>query len=289
MKRMLSALFIALLLAGCGAKNAQPAEEAAPATIPETTQETTQPATFPTETEAPTVTVDAVAVPEEVVGIAENVITGQQKTVHVSTADEFLSALAPNTEIVVDAQLIDFSTAANYGKSGSEYYRWDDPYDGPELVIQNVQNVTVRGGGEERTDNTLSCVPRYADVLTFENCSNIYVTHIGLGHTQEPGYCLGGVLNFTNSEKILVEDCDLYGCGTLGVIGYYSLDIQVINNRIHDCSVGGVEFSSCRNVRVDGNTFENLGDEWNEETGIEAPIFRLFDNENVTCNGEEVR
>ena len=289
MKRIASFLLIALLLAGCGSNPSKAPEATTQEVTQAVIQETTQPATFPTETEAPTVTVDAVTVPEEVVGIAESVITGQQKTVHVSTADEFLSAIAPDTEIVVDAQLIDFSTAADYGKSGGEYYRWDDPYDGPELIIQNVQNVTVRGGGKARTDNTLSCVPRYADVLTFENCSNIYVTHISLGHTQEPGYCMGGVLNFTNSEKILVEDCDLYGCGTLGVIGDFSLDIQVINNRIHDCSVGGVEFSSCQNVRVDGNTFENLGDEWNEETGIEAPIFRLFTSENVTCNGEEVR
>ena len=76
------------------------------------------------------------------------------------------------------------------------------------------------------------------------------------------------------------------GCGTsgrLGVIGTNSRNMQVINNHIHDCSVGGVEFSQCQDVRVDGNTFENLGDEWNE-----APIFRIYGGENMTCNGEDV-
>ena len=221
--------------------------------------------------------------PEEAAGVAVSVITENQKTVHVSTADEFLSAIGPDTEIIVDARLIDFSTAANYGSSGGDYYRWDDPFDGPELVIQNVRNMTVRGGGEVRTDQTLSCVPRYADVVTFENCANIYVTHITVGHTREPGSCMGGVLHYVNSQDILVEDCDLYGCGTLGVIGTNSRNMQVINNHIHDCSVGGVEFSQCQDVRVDGNSFEKLGDEWGE-----APIFRIYGGENITCNGEDV-
>lgn len=281
MKRLFSILLIALLLAGCGGK---PAAAPTPTErTPETTQEATQPETVPTETQAPAKIVDAVTVPEEAAGVAESVITENQKTVHVSTADEFLSAIGPDTEIIVDARLIDFSTAANYGSSGGDYYRWDDPFDGPELVIQNVRNMTVRGGGEVRTDQTLSCVPRYADVVTFENCANIYVTHITVGHTREPGSCMGGVLHYVNSQDILVEDCDLYGCGTLGVIGTNSRNIQVINNHIHDCSVGGVEFSHCQDVRVDGNTFENLGDEWNE-----APIFRIYGGENMTCNGEDV-
>ena len=109
------------------------------------------------------------------------------------------------------------------------------------------------------------------------------MTHITLGHTQEPGSCMGGVPHYVNSKDILVEDCDLYGCGTLGVIGTNSRNMQVINNHIHDCSVGGVEFSQCQDVRVDGNTFEKLGDEWGE-----VPIFRIYGGENITCNGEDV-
>ena len=279
-------------LSGCGGTQAAPEATA----VPETTA--AQITTFPTgetvtqpETEPePLPTVDAVpAVTDQYEsaqpGVAERVITESQTAVHVSTADEFLAALAPNTEIIVDADLIDFSTASDYGTGKTEYYRWDDPYDGPELIVTNLSNLTVRGSGEKATDKVLSCVPRYADVLTFENCANIYVTHITLGHTQEPGYCMGGVLHFQNCQDVLAEDCDLYGCGTLGVIGDQSLNIQVINNLIHDCSVGGVEFSGCENVRVDGNTFRDLGDEWNVENNIPAAVFRIYDCKNITCNG----
>lgn len=290
MKRFCAAILalslLAAALSGCGAAQSAPETTAAQTTFP---TETAAPETTVPETQ-PTVTVDAVPVQKDSQyesaqpGIAEPVITTGQTTVHVSTADEFLAAIASDTEIIVDAELIDFSTASNYGTYGTSEgnYRWNEEFDGPELIIQNVSNLTVRGSGEERTDKVLSCVPRYADVLTFENCANIYVTHITAGHTQEPSQCAGGVLHFINSQDILVEDCDLYGCGTLGVDADNSLNIQVINNLIHDCSYGGVQFSNCQNVRVDGNTFRDLGME-----GYPGSVFRIYDSQNVTCNGKD--
>lgn len=288
MKRFCAAILtlslLAAALSGCGAAQSAPETTAAQTTFP---TETAAPETTVPETQ-PTVTVDAVPVPQysqyeaPQPGVAEPVITGSQTAVHVSTADEFLAAIASDTEIIVDAELIDFSTATGYGTSGGEHYRWDEEFDGPMLVVQNVSNLTVRGSGDAATDRVLSAVPRYAYVLTFENCSNIYVTHITVGHTQEPSQCAGGVLHFINSQDILVEDCDLYGCGTLGVDADNSLNIQVINNLIHDCSYGGVQFSNCQNVRVDGNTFRDLGME-----DYPGSVFRIYDSVNVTCNGKD--
>lgn len=280
MKRTLALILCLLLLTGCGKPTA--AETTQPeTTVPETTQpETTLPPETEAETEAPsTETVDAVVVAQ-----ADPVITGQQNTVHVATVDEFLNAIAPDTEIVVDAALLDLSQAANYGKSGGKYYRWEDPFDGPELILQDLSNFTIRGSGQGRTDGAISAVPRYADVLTFENCANIYVANLTVGHTQEPGYCMGGVLHYINSQSILVENCDLYGCGTMGVNGDNSLDIQVYNCYIHDCSVSGVEFTECKNVRVDSTTFERLG---TEEFNYDAPIFRIYGGSNITRDGAE--
>lgn len=280
MKRIFAILLCLFLLSACGK-----------ATVTETTQsettasETTQPeTTLPPETEAPTEEPSTETVDAVVVAQADPVITAPQTTVHVSTVDEFLNAIAPDTEIVVDAALLDLSQAANYGKSGGEYYRWEDPFDGPELILHDLSNFTVRGSGQERTDVTISAVPRYADVLTFENCANIYVANITAGHTQEPGYCMGGVLHYINSQSILVENCDLYGCGTMGVNGENALDIQVYNCYIHDCSVSGVEFTECRNVRVDSTEFANLGED--DET-YHAPIFRIYGGSNITRDGIE--
>lgn len=206
------------------------------------------------------------------------VITEPQNQVIVRSADEFLAAIAPNTEIVVDAELIDLSLAEGYGRSDGDYYHWEDTYDGPELFISEVSNLTIRGSGEDRNANVISSVPRYSNVLNFLNCSRIMVKGLTVGHTEEPGECVGGVLFFLNSQSVLVEDCGLFGCGTVGVRGEYSKDIQIINNDIYDCTVGGIDLAFCGDVNVDGNTFRNLG----------IFTFRVYDCGRVTCNGEPI-
>ena len=206
------------------------------------------------------------------------VITETQNQVTVTTVDEFLAAIAPNTEIIVDAELIDLSKATGYGKTNGDYYYWAEEFDGPELFIAEVSNLTIRGSSEDHNANVISSVPRYSDVLNFFNCSNIMVTGLTAGHTEEPGYCMGGVLSFMNCQDVLVEDCGLFGCGTLGVKAESSKNIQIINNDIYDCTVGGVELNYCDDVNVDGNTFRDLGGE----------IFRVYKCKNITCNGEPV-
>ena len=78
---------------------------------------------------------------------------------------------------------------------------------------------------------------------------------------------------------MLITDCGLFGCGTLGVVAYSSKNMQIVNNEIYECSVGGVEFTGCDAVNVDGNIFRDLG----------GPIFRIFDCGTITCNGEDAK
>jgi len=264
-------LLILILLTGCTSESTVETEATVGHTIPETTLPVeTLPATEATEPPAEE------TIPFEIRIIP--VITEAQKQVTVTTADAFLAAIAPNTEIVVDAALLDLSKASGYGSAKGEYYYWYESFDGPELYISGVSNLTIRGSGEDHNANVISAMPRYANVLTFENCSNIMVQGLTAGHAQEPGYCIGGVLCFRNSQDILVEDCGLFGCGTLGVIGESSKNMQIINNEIYECSVGGVEFTNCDDVNVDGNTFRDLG----------GPEFRVYGCGVITCNGEKV-
>lgn len=76
----------------------------------------------------------AEAVPTEPVEYVP-VTTGDQTQVHVSTVDEFLKALAPDTEIILDAEFYDLSTATGYGTQGGTYYRWEEVFDGVQLTI----------------------------------------------------------------------------------------------------------------------------------------------------------
>ncbi len=214
-------------------------------------------------------------------GVATPVSTGEQKEVRVKTVDEFIQALAPDTCIILEGELFDFSQASGYGTSKGDYYYWVENYDGPGLVICNLSNLTIKAEGEDRKAHTLSAVPRYADVLTFENCSAITVSGFTAGHTVEQGDCTGGVLLFRNSEDILVENCGLYGCGTEGVNGEYSKNIQVVNSEIYECSYTGIELNNCENVAISGTLIRDIKNDWGDPT-----FFRFYGNKNVTLDGQ---
>ena len=183
--------------------------------------------------------------------LADNEEAVEMRTVEVSTVDGFISAIAPNTEIVLQEGSYDLSTASTYGSIiDSPYWRWEEQYDGPQLVVEGVNNLTIRGAGADAT--VISAVPRYANVLTFIRCDNITLEGFTAGHTQEPGYCAGGVICFMNTQNVTVDGCGLYGCGTIGIDAQDCRDIQITNTAVYDCSQGAVYMNGCRNVTFDG-------------------------------------
>lgn len=174
-----------------------------------------------------------------------------EKIYHVDTVDDFLAAIGSDTTIYVDAELLDFSTASNYGGYGGNNYYWRDEFDGPNLVITGVKNFHVIGQGKDKT--TLQAVPRYAEVLNFENCSDISVEELTAGHLKEaPGSCAGDVLEFTNCGEILVRGCGLFGCGVNGIMANNCEGFTVEDTEIYECSNMGAQFGSCNGVTFSG-------------------------------------
>lgn len=206
------------------------------------------------------------------------VITGEQKQVKVATVDEFLAAVDSNTEIVLTAPLYDLSTAADYGKPGQgSNYTWNEEFDGWELVIAGVENFSIVGA-EDEVNHTISAVPRYADVIVFENCKNIMLRGFTAGHTVEPGYCAGGVLYFQYCSDAVVDMCNLYGCGIFGVTTYQGEHISIINSSIYECSLGGMMCMNTNYLTVGGCTFWDLG----------GDTFQLSDCSEVMIDGNKV-
>ena len=190
------------------------------------------------------------------------VSTAEQETVTVTTVDEFLAALGSNREIIIDAPMLDLSTATGYkDMTGGENYDWSDPYDGPQLNIRNLDNLTIRGK-DGKGANVISAVPRYAQVLCFEGCTNLTVKDLTLGHTKEPGYCVGGVLDLQRCTNVTVENTGLFGCGTIGIQGYQCVNMALSGNEIYECSYGGISLNQCQKVDMTGNTFRDLGEEY---------------------------
>ena len=212
------------------------------------------------------------AISPEPTGVPEEVRPGQDIT--VTNVDDFLKAIGPDRTIVLDGELFDLSTAADYGSFGSDYYYWQQTYDGPELVIHDVDGLTIHPKAAYAEATTLAAVPRYANVLNFKDCGNIQLVGFTLGHTKEPGSCSGGVVNLFNCHDVRLDGCRLYGCGILGLQTSQCYTLQVWNTEIYECSQGagqffqtdGIEFNRCsiHDVPSPALIFRESGDKtWN--------------------------
>ena len=173
--------------------------------------------------------------------------------VKVTTVDEFLVSIAPHTTIELAEGVYDLTKAFDYGKtSKSNYYSWngvvDNNGDGAELVIKDVEDLTIRGAGIEKT--SIVAVNRSASVINFTECEKLNVSNLTAGHTVEPDPCNGAVFNFSNCPDSTIDACGLYGCGTIGIDVSTSERFNITNCDIYECSVGAVRAMDCEDIFI---------------------------------------
>ena len=183
-----------------------------------------------------------------------------KNTVRVSNVDEFLKAIAPDTQIIMQQGLYELDRASDYGKDGSTCYRWEEVYDGYELVLSDVENLSISAAKD--ADVTISVTPRYANVLHFDSCDGLVLNDLTCGHTREPGACSGGVIRIENTDKATISDCDLYGCGIIGVDAFKCSELTVTDCDIYECSLNAVTVNSCRDVRLLDCDIYKCGSSW---------------------------
>ena len=176
-----------------------------------------------------------------------------RKTVTVTTAEELLEAIGPDTEILIGGGQMNLSTALQnlWDQGGSawnaehKYVQLQECYDGVELVIQDAENLRIAGASENPADTELVIEPRYGAVLTFKNCRNVEMASLTMGHTQM-GECTGNVVNFSRCENALLQQLDLYGCGVYGLSAKDSGNFHVRESILRDCSMGPVDIEGGR-------------------------------------------
>ncbi|MBR4579561.1 MAG: right-handed parallel beta-helix repeat-containing protein [Oscillospiraceae bacterium] len=184
--------------------------------------------------------------------------------VRVTNVDEFLAAIGPNTTIYLEAGEYDLSKASDYAaesKNPCYFWKpvWEDGANKPsaELVISRVKNLTILGQGTEET--SLVAVPRYANVLCFDGCTDLTLQNLTAGHSTQPGICSGGVLQLENCQRVSVDSCDLYGCGTVGVDASNTNDLSVTGCQIYECSSNAVSLQQCYSVHIEDCDVFRLG------------------------------
>lgn len=195
----------------------------------------------------------------------------EDNTIDVRTARELILALQSDVHINVivndvlrmtDAidDLIDEGKLKRYTVDGERQTKpgvyWDPEYDGNTLFIVGMKNITLEATPED--GGFLLAIPRYADVLHFENCKNVVIKNFTLGH-EETGNCIGDVLVINDCENVVVEDCHLFGCGVNGIYSSGSSTVTVRKTDIYGCSDRGVDMYGSDNFVFDRCEIFNNG------------------------------
>ena len=200
------------------------------------------------------------------------------KNTSANTVDEFLASLSSHSEIFLEEGYYDLTTAADYGKSYSEGpYTWEPVYDGYQLVIRDLEGLSITGASPETTEFVTQ--PRHACVLVFDNCSSLTLSGFTAGHTERiASSCEGDVIEFNACREAKVSGCHLYGCGEIGITALNSRCVFIENSLIYECSNSAVWAEACQDVRVTGCSIYDIKktDSSIYRPDVELPASTLF-------------
>ena len=155
-------------------------------------------------------------------------------------------------------------------QTGNSFCRWESVYEGYELVISNVSNVTIRGAGQGKT--TLESNPRAATVLTFENCENVTLEGFTAGHVPGAEPCEGNVINLTDSSYVTMKDLGLFGCGAIGVRADNCAELTLEGCDIYECSAYGLNLDFVEGCQIKNCTLRDIGKGINSEMVASAVL-----------------
>ncbi|MGI6522023.1 MAG: right-handed parallel beta-helix repeat-containing protein [Fermentimonas sp.] len=149
----------------------------------------------------------------------------------VRSATDFFNAVGSNRVLRVVAENIDLSD-----------------YPGFEGVrISNIENMTIEGIDSSFPADMYVNTAMHSEiaVLEFEECNNIVLRNLRLGHYPVSYSCYAPVVAFTGCEKIIIEACILYGCGTEGITANNTQRLLFNNSTIESCEVNAIDLSAC--------------------------------------------
>ena len=149
--------------------------------------------------------------------------------------------------------------------------------DGQQLVLKNFKNLVIRGAH----NSSIEVQPRYSFCVSLVDCEGCVIHNLTIGHT-EGGYCDGGVIGVTGGRGNSITSCDLYGCGTYGIVTHDTHVLSVSRSNIHDCTYGIMELYDSDGIHFDKcDFFENREYELISVRGCENTVFnncRFYNN-----------
>lgn len=175
-------------------------------------------------------------------------------TVTVSNADELVAALGSNKIIKVEPGTYDLSKVRY--KTSSDSVSWTSVYDGEELTLTGIVNLTIEGSGSGQSEIVVE--PRYANIFKFIDSSSISLRNLKIGHTIIKDYeCNAGVIELQSSDTINIDKCTLYGCGSEGIYASGVSDLKFTDSVIENCNLRVMTIINSKNMSFTNGTFRN--------------------------------
>ncbi len=245
------ALVLALLLtlAGCGAASPGQDSPGAPS------EGSSSPAPAAPDTPSPSETPASETPAASEAPVPSEPPAADDEAIRVSTAEEFLNAVAPGAVIELAPGTYNLTEYLREAPDSISDYVVRLFADGWQAEIRDVDGLTIRGAEGGKVE--ILAEPRYADVLSFTDCSDIEIGNVTFGHTPEPGHCEGAVLQFDHCGGVGLSGLDLYGCGTYGVTADHTFGLTLKDCVIRDCTYGIIDLSFCSDAVLEGCTLKD--------------------------------
>ena len=197
----------------------------------------------------------------------------------VHTLEEFIQALGSNRTIIVSPGIyifrdVDVGVGGIDNPKAEALDHLSEFYD--NSTIHDVNNLTIIGKG--KFPPAFLQPDGYSHVMRFQNCRNVYLNNLILGHHPEAGWCMGGVLFAQNCEQMRIENTVLFGSGTEGLSLITVEDFTLSYSWITQCTEQFSSFSHVRNVILDNSLISN--------NSPELRGFAIFDAEVLFRNTE---
>ncbi|MBI4833489.1 MAG: right-handed parallel beta-helix repeat-containing protein [Planctomycetes bacterium] len=96
-------------------------------------------------------------------------------------------------------------------------------------------------------------------IISIENSRDILLENAHLRHLKplEEYECHGGVVVIRESSKTVISNCDLNGCGAIGVHAEGSNSVTIEHCYIHDNTFTAFYINNCDDVKIRGNIIED--------------------------------
>lgn len=233
----------------------QPDPERSPAITPEASS-APEPTRTPEPTKTPTLMPSPAATqaPSPETGESSHkppfkdtaVISEDGKTITVHNAGELLYHMASDKRFLL--------MPGDYNVYDTGFV---EPY---KPVLNNLQNVVIEGVGDQQIE-FLTSYTDY-DVLYLENCRNITLKNLYLGHSPKVEYeCAGSVLFLIKCQGLVIENCTIFGCGEYGILAHGISNMLIRDSSFLDCKVNLAEIYDSESIVMENCSFQNNEDE----------------------------